>query len=261
MKSRKLIMAVFSILILEVNEHFAQEINGIPIGPIPKLKNTKNISSENSTFNSASIAFGYSSQQEASLSMPIPSGNPFTILSPHTFTGFASSMCLGGDGKYYLIESYFMPPIPDPSLYEFDPLNGAITLIGSISGLGTSPPSGIAYNPSDGGYYICTHDALYNLNLNSRVATFIGSFDLTDGLMDDLCFDENGTCYAIAIGSAQAFTINITTGVATLLGSLGYYAIYGHGMSYDFETNTIYISAYNHTPQTRPTKNDGSINW
>jgi len=46
------------------------------------------------------------------------------------------------------------------------------------------------------------------------------------------------------------YTINITTGMPTLLGSLGYYAIYGHGMSYDFETHTIYISAYNHTPHT-----------
>ncbi len=250
MNKIKLIIIVVSIIFLKTIEHFAQEINEIPTGPIPKLKITKSIISENSKVNSATIAFGYSSQQEASLSMPIPLGNPFTILSPHTFTGFAASMCLGGDGKYYLIESNFWPQDPDPLLYEFNPINGAITLIGSISGLGTSIISGIAYNPSDGGYYICTHNEFYSLNINTRVATFIGSFGLTSGYMDDLCFDESGICYAIAIGSAQAFTINITTGVPTLLGSLGYYAIYGHGMSYDFETSTIYISAYNHTPQT-----------
>ena len=222
----------------------------IPTGPIPKLDRRQNQISLNSNPKLATIAYGYSSVQEHTLSMPLPSGTPLTLLMPYTFTGFASSMCLGGDGKYYVIEHYLIPPLPDPSLYEFNPIDGSFSLIGSITGLGTDTPSGITYNPADGSYYICSYNSFFSFDLNSRVATIIGSFGLTDGLMDDLCFDENGVCYAIAIGSALAYTIDITTGIPTLLGPLGYYAIYGHGMSYDFETHTIYISAYNHTPQT-----------
>jgi len=65
--------------------------------------------------------------------------------------------------------------------------------------------------------------------------------------MIDLCFDLSGTCYAyeVNISAASAYTINITTGNATVIGTLGYEPNYGQGMSYDFETNTIYLSAFN----------------
>ncbi|MFI5237078.1 MAG: T9SS type A sorting domain-containing protein [Ignavibacteriales bacterium] len=250
MNKMKLVIATLTIFLLQNNELFAQEINGIPTGPIPKLKITEKINSENSEFNFASIAYGHSSVQDFTLSLPIPAGAPLTYLSSYNSSGFASSMCKGGDGKFYLIEYYFIPPVPAPSLYEFNPITGELILLGSISGLGTQDPTCIAYNPNDGAYYMCTKEALYSFDLNSRTVSFIGNFNLTDGYMDDICFDALGVCYAIAIGSAKGYTIDITTAVPTLLGSLGYYAIFGHGMSYDFETNTIYISAYNHTSQT-----------
>jgi hypothetical protein len=238
----------FSLTLISNNDFYAQEINGMPVGPIPKLKFGEREVTHESKLNSvtASLAYGHSSIQEFTLSLPIPSATPFTLLTQYTSSGFLSSMCKGGDGKYYMTEIYFVPPLPSASLYELNPVNGVLTLLGSISGLGTEMPNGIAYNPADGTYYLCTDVSLYSLDIITRVATYIGSFGLADGIMIDLCFDQAGTCYAIAIGSATAYTIDITTGFPTLLGSLGYYAIYGHGMSYDYETSTIYISAYNH---------------
>jgi hypothetical protein len=243
-----LLIITISTFLFQQNKYFAQEINGIPVGPIPKLKlGEREVTQElKLTSVTASIAYGHSSIQEFTLSMPIPSATPFTLLTQYTSSGFLSSMCKGGDGKYYVTEVYFVPPLPSASLYELNPVNGILTLLGSISGLGTEMPNGIAYNPADGSYYLCTDVSLYSLDVITRVATYIGSFGLSDGIMIDLCFDQVGTCYAIAIGSATAYTIDITTGFPTLLGSLGYYAIYGHGMSYDYETSTIYISAYNH---------------
>jgi hypothetical protein len=68
--------------------------------------------------------------------------------------------------------------------------------------------------------------------------------------MIDLCFDAAGVCYAYDLGVDNAYTINLATGNATLLGSLGYDANYGQGMSYDYESSTIYLSAFNNATVT-----------
>jgi len=200
----------------------------------------------------ASIAYGFLYNSNTFISMPIPDGTPFTFLGNHTFTGYPSNMCKGGDGKYYFIEYFYVPPIPDPLLMEFRPSNDTLlTIIGSISGLGTDNPYGMAFNPKDNTYYITTDDALYSFDLITRTATLIGNFGLNEGLISDICFNNAGVCFGIKIGdwnsnSYYAYTIDITTAMPTLLGPLGYNAVWSQGLSYDYETNTMYISAIDH---------------
>ncbi|HEY7751192.1 MAG TPA: hypothetical protein VH917_02780, partial [Ignavibacteriaceae bacterium] len=71
----------------------------------------------------AIIAYGHSSINNTTLSMPIPAGTPFTPLSPFTAPNFASSMVKGGDGNYYMTEG-------TPNLYQVNPGTGAVTLLG-----------------------------------------------------------------------------------------------------------------------------------
>ena len=59
-------------------------------------------------------------------------------------------------------------------------------------------------------------------------------------LFIDLAFNAAGVCYAYDLTTDAAYTINTSTGVATILGPLGYDANFGQGMSYDMETNTLY---------------------
>jgi hypothetical protein len=109
----------------------------------------------------------------------------------------------------------------------------------------------MAFNPRDNTYYITTGYALYSFDLSTRTATLIGNFGLTEGLISDICFNNAGVCFGIKIGdwnsnSYYAYTIDITTAVPTLLGPLGYNAVWSQGLSYDYETNTLYISAIDH---------------
>jgi hypothetical protein len=186
----------------------------------------------------ATIAYGHSSIQLSTLSMPLPSGTPFTLMSPWTAPGFASSMAKGGDGNFYITEIA-------PALYQFNPSTGAVTLLGSITGMGADQPNGIKYNPANGQYYIVSSANFYSFNITTRVATLIGAFNVAGGLMIDLCFNPAGTCFAYDLGVDNAYTINLATGNATLLGTLGYDANFGQGMSYDYELGTIYLSAFN----------------
>ena len=186
----------------------------------------------------STLAYGHSSIQASTLSMPIPAGTPFTLMSPWSAPAFASSMVKGGDGNFYITEIA-------PALYQFNTTTGAVTLLGSITGMGADQPNGIKYNPANGQYYICSSSNLFSFNVSTRVATLIGPFNVAGGLMIDLCFNPAGTCFAYDLGVDNAYTINLATGNATLLGTLGYDANFGQGMSYDYETSTIYLSAFN----------------
>jgi hypothetical protein len=225
---------------------YAQKIESSSTGPVPRMKIEKVQQYKFREQGTAlETAYGHSSFQNYTLSMPIPAGTPFTILSSWTPPVFASSMVNERGTSYY----YITEVGPPAALYKMDSEIGVVTLVGNITGMGSDQPNGIAYNTENNTYYICSSANLYSFNLTTRVATLIGPFN-TGGLMIDLCFDWSGVCYTYDVGTDNAYTINITTGNATLLGPLGYDANYGQGMSYDYETNTIYLSAFNNTSVT-----------
>ena len=215
----------------------------VSIGPIPSMGVKTNHTIVNNLDNPASIAYGWEYISKSTLSMPIPAGTPFNTLNIFFPTQFASSMTKGGDGNYYLIAH-------DPALYNFNITNGAVSLIGSINGLSGELPNGISYNPANSTYYLITAENLYSFNITTRIATLIGNMGITSSAFIDLCFTEGGACYAYDIQTDAAYIINPSTGSATLLGPLGYVANFGQGMSYDIETETIYLSAYNFSTGT-----------
>jgi hypothetical protein len=232
-----LLVPVIVVVFISSYNIYAQEAPSA--GPIPAISgNTDHV--HYGTGENAMIGYGHESQSTSTISMPIPAGTPFTTLN--TFIppggGFASSMIKGPDGNYYLTTNA-------PSLYQFNPGTGAVTLLGAITGMAGQTPNGISYNPANGQYYLASSSSLFSFDVSTRVATLIGAFGVAGGLMIDLCFDLTGTCYAYDLGVDNAYTVNISTGAATLLGPLGYDANFGQGMAYDFETSTIYLSAFN----------------
>ena len=189
----------------------------------------------------AVVGYGYEGISGNTVSIGIPDG-ALTTLAAWVPGGFASSACRGGDGNYYITDV-------SPALYQLDPATGLVTPLGVITGLGSDSPNGIAFNPANGMYYIAagiigTSDNIYSLDINTLVATLIGGTG-TGGLQIDFCISGNGICYSNDLITDNAYTINLATGVATLLGPTGYNANFGQGMSFDRQTNTIYLSAFN----------------
>ena len=206
----------------------------------------------------ATLAYGYGNQLLQTLSMPLPAGQPFTNLGAFTFPSFASSMTKGGDGNYYLTTTYqTTPTVQTAKLYTVSTA-GVVTLLGDITGTGTNSVNGISYNPNNSTYYLMgattpTNSLLYSFDVNTRVATLIGTVG-TGALMIDLCFDFSGNCYTYDLVTDNAYIVDETTGAATLLGPLGFSANFGQGMGYDFETGWIYLSAFRNLPS-----NDGQL--
>ena len=222
---------------------FAQEIHN-STGRIPHAKPMDTHRVINFLPIDATEAFGFASQASQTISFPLPAGTPFTNLAGWTDPGFASSMVKTPTGEYYV--TVIGPP---DQLYQFDPTTGSMTLVGNITGLDADGPNGISYNPADGNYYIITSNNFYVFDLSTLTATLIGPLSASN-MMIDLCFDADGVCYAYDVGGDNAYTINVSTGAATVLGPLGFDANYGQGMSYDYETSTIYLSAFNNTTTT-----------
>jgi hypothetical protein len=240
------ILVVLFLFAFMVNDMAQDNHFGVSNGPVPNsIERGKNPNFTGTGTTEAVIGYGYGSIALTSLSLPIPAGTPITPLAAYTFPNatFASSMTKGGDGNYYIVTV-------EPALYQLDPSTGAISLIGPITGMGADQPNGISYNPANSTYYMVSSNNFFSLDISSRVATLVGALNNTGGLMVDLCFDASGTCYAYDLGLDNAYTVNVSTGNATLLGALGYDANYGQGMAYDFETSTIYLSAFNNTTTT-----------
>ena len=231
-------------LLLNAFSVFAQNGNA-SMGPAPIMKSENNHKVVNTIDNPASIAYGWEWMSKSTLSMPIPAGTPFTTLNIFLPPdgGFASSMTKGGDGNYYVIT------YDNPSLFLFNTTTGAVTLIGSITGLAEAP-NGISYNPANGSYYLITASYFYSFNITTRVATLIGNMGILNSAFIDLCFNDAGACYAYCVATDASYIINPQTGAATLLGPLGFDASYGQDMSYDMETGTIYLSAYSYNTIT-----------
>jgi hypothetical protein len=188
----------------------------------------------------ASVAYANDNTTNENIAIPIPDGTPFTTIGTFTSPFSATSMCKGGDGNFYLTDAL-------RELFLFDPGTGTCTSLGYMSGMGNDNPNGISYNPVTDKYYMVGFFGLYSLNLNTLTATFIGSFQGTTGYIMELCFDENGTCYVYEVNATpcRAYILNVSNASLTPLGELGYTPVNEQGMSYDFETHTIYLSTFN----------------
>jgi len=226
---------------------FAQKDRTASAGPIPKLRPERSHTQVNPSQRSLlETAYGHSSIQNHTLSMPIPAGTPFTLLSewytPYGY--FASSMGMTPfDGPAYITAWTTWAGHPQ-QLYQMDTENGSVTFVGNIIGMGTDQPIAIAYNLIDLKFYIISLTNLYSFDVCTLVATLIGPLN-AGGMMIAFCFGFNGVCYAYNLTDDNAYTINTSTGNATLLGPLGYDANGGQGMSYDYSSGTIYLSAFN----------------
>ncbi|HSD64827.1 MAG TPA: T9SS type A sorting domain-containing protein [Ignavibacteriaceae bacterium] len=237
---RNTLRFTLGIILLFAFSIYAQQIT-LSSGKAPFNKANSHINY--GTFSLADIAYANDNSQSTNISMPLPAGNPFTVLGSFSAPNFAASMCRGGDGNYYLIDIA-------PAVYLFDPNTGTCTLIGNITGMSGDQPNGIAYNYMDDTYYMCSSSKFYSLDINTLTATLIGSFTpAITGLMIDLCFDETGTCYSYAVdinpGAANGYIIDLNTAALTTLGYVGFTPNYGQGMSYDYENQVIYLAAFN----------------
>jgi hypothetical protein len=139
----------------------------------------------------------------------------------------------------------------DNTTRELGTLNladGSFASIVAVTGVDAAfTISGLTIDPSDGTAYVSAVNGttmnLYMLNLGTGVATLIGS-DATVPLLIDIAIGPQGVMYGHDIGTDSIYTIDTSTGAATLVGLTGLASNFAQGLDFDNADGTLYIWSY-----------------
>nr|NQU94249.1 hypothetical protein [Bacteroidota bacterium] len=166
---------------------------------------------------------------EGPISFDLGTPGTLTLLAPTTSSDFIAGGCWANDtwygGQY------------GGGLYTIDPGSGDMTFIGN------SPDcSGLAWDGTT--LYGASITDLYAIDPATGSGTMIGGMGNPSGLMIAIGCDAAGNLYGYDIGDDNFFSINKTSGAATIVGPLGYNFNYAQDMSFDKATGVCYLSGY-----------------
>jgi hypothetical protein len=138
-------------------------------------------------------------------------------------------------------------------LYKVIRATGAFTDLGSMGNGLTDQMLDLAVDGSNGDLYgvssdavNLTNDKLWKINPAVPSATLVGLTVNSDGMIS-AAGDNLGNLWGYDLVNDNFFSINKTTGLATVVGSLGFDANYGQCMFFDQAVNTVTMAAYNNT--------------
>jgi hypothetical protein len=162
----------------------------------------------------------------------------FCLLAIFLATASASAQSLyasaaaGATGRLYRLN-----PATGAVIQDIGPLNDVTGLNYPITGLAFHPTTGTLYG-STGNNPSATAARFVRINPATAQVTVIGSFNAgptnasgTPATMTDLSFDSTGKLFGVgSIGGPQLYSINVSTGQATVIGSTGLTSTSGGGL-------------------------------
>ncbi|WP_157809507.1 PA domain-containing protein [Ulvibacter sp. MAR_2010_11] len=127
-------------------------------------------------------------------------------------------------------------------IFSVDITTGVYTSLGNVGLPGGL--NGLEFNPVDGVLYGVDGTTLYTVDPGVPSATAVGPLG-SAGLAIALAINGAGEAYTYDIVDDNSYSINLATGAATLLGPTGFDGNFGQGMTWDPNTDTIYLAAFN----------------
>lgn len=178
----------------------------------------------------------------------------YTLISFYTETPDADTV-VGSPDVNAIWASDFLPADLN-TLYALDEVNNFLAInpvdASSIM-LGTSilSPgfiwSGLAGDPDGTLYASATSIAkseLYTINPADGTSALIGTISNSPACIA-IAINSEGEMYGYDIVNDSLISINKITGAGTIIGSLGFDANFAQGMDFDYETDILYLAAFN----------------
>ena len=136
-------------------------------------------------------------------------------------------------------------------LYKVTRATGAFTDLGSMGNGTTDQMLDLAIDGNTGVIYgvssvSLSADKLWKINPAVPSATLIGPTVNSAGMIG-LAGDKLGNLWGYDLVNDRFYSVSKTTGLATVVGSIGFDANYGQCMFFDEATSTIMMAAYNNT--------------
>lgn len=130
--------------------------------------------------------------------------------------------------------------------YELDLTTTTYTFLGIISPPNTQFWNGLEFDVVTNTLYAISSNfvgtsTLYTIDINNLTATFIGETG-TPGMIA-IAIDNDNKMYGHDVASDSFYTIDMTTGVATMVGSLNFDANFGQDLEWNASTGTMYMAS------------------
>ena len=128
--------------------------------------------------------------------------------------------------------------------YSVEVATGTYTSLGNV---GLTDVTGLEFNPADGMLYAVTATEFHSVDISGLSTTLIGSLGTTGAVAIALAIDGDGNAYTYDIVDDTFYSIDTSTGAATAIGNIGFDAAFGQGMTWDPNTDQVYMTAFNNT--------------
>ncbi|HPS26490.1 MAG TPA: T9SS type A sorting domain-containing protein [Bacteroidales bacterium] len=179
---------------------------------------------------------------------PLPEGPAYTYLqNPQIVVSLAdqSSMNYLTAGTWGPMNKWYGAVSTDLDLVTLDTLTGARTVVGNI-GLNLA---GLTYDQTASKLYAVSYDgtnsSLYIINPASGAPTLVGVCASVS--LINLACSPAGLLYSVSTTDDNLYSIDKTTGTATIIGALGFDVAYAQDMEIDQNTGICYMAAFNNT--------------
>ena len=187
-----------------------------------------------SDFFRGTMAFGVDASTGQVVSFDTDAPQVLTNLGPYGGSGFSNA------GDFPVNETSFMYELENNGSFKkitFEPFN--VQVLGTIPGDWT----GMATNPLTGTMYAITTTQLYTIDPVALTSTLVGPSG--SGMNIALAIDGNGDGWTYDLVDDMFYHVDLSTGARTLVGSIGFDANFGQGMTWDSQNDRILMSAFN----------------
>ena len=171
-------------------------------------------------------------------SFDITDGSTITVIGPSSVVSNFENA--GSIDPNNITTAYVIDNTGDA--FTVDVATGTYTALGNIAGAWTCGE----FDPISGTFYAMDGNGdLYTIDFVDLTATLVGNTGVSGGVPIGLAIDGSGAAYYYDVVDDNLYSIDLTTGVGTVIGSIGFDANYGQGMFWDKATNTVYMTAFN----------------
>jgi hypothetical protein len=177
------------------------------------------------------------------------------FLSNTTVTPIGATASYGFPGAATWVASanlmYVVDQVSPFPLYTVDTTTGVRTFIANCTGITLSNMTGMAWDPSTNTMFgmqsSISQSQLMTINLTTGVCTPIGAVSTVSPGAISLSCTSHGSLFSMDIVTDQLHRWNRTTGVATVVGPLGFDANYGQDAQFDHTDDVLYGAVFNNT--------------
>jgi hypothetical protein len=181
----------------------------------------------------------------------IRSFGSFSTANPATFNTIGndsgtSDFESSGDIDPFDLGTAYVLTIDNGEFYSIDIASGQYTSLGIIAPPNGEQWNGLEFDPSSGTLYaissnFVTNSTLSTIDIDNLSYTAIGLTGITGAIA--IAIDNNGNMYSYGVNEDMFYTVNKNTGVATVVGPIGFNANFGQDLEWDAASETMFMTS------------------